>query len=133
MLQFPMTPFIAHALATLVVVFHVVFVTFVLLGGWLVRRWRRMAYVHLAAVGWAIYVEWSGAICPLTPLENSLRAAAGLDAYGGDFVARYIFPVLYPDGLTREAQMLIGAVALLVNAVVYVRLLRRRRSNRVES
>ncbi len=128
-----MTPSAAHALATLVVVSHVAFVTFVLLGGWLVRRWRRMAYGHLAAVGWAIYVEWSGAICPLTPLENSLRATAGLDAYGGDFVARYIFPVLYPDGLTREAQLLIGAVVLLVNAVVYVRLLRTRRSNTVES
>ena len=119
MLQFPMTPFIAHALATLVVGFHVAFVTFVLLGGWLVRRWRRMAYVHLAAVGWAIYVEWSGAICPLTPFENSLRAAAGLEPYGGDFVARYIFPVLYPDGLTRETQIVLGAIVLGANAAMY--------------
>ena len=120
-----MTPFVAHTLATVVVLIHVAFVTFVLLGGWLVRRWRRMAYVHLAAVGWAIYVEWSGAICPLTPLENSLRAAAALDAYGGDFVARYIFPVLYPDGLTRETQIMLGAIVLIVNVAAYAVLMAR--------
>jgi hypothetical protein len=76
-------------------------------------------------------VEWSGAICPLTPLENSLRAAAGLEAYAGDFVAEYIFPVLYPDGLTRGAQLLIGAVVLAINLAVYGVLRRRRRSNKV--
>ena len=121
-----MTPFIAHALATCVVLLHVGFVTFVLFGGVLVLRWARTAYVHLAAVGWAIYVEWSGAICPLTPLENSLRAAAGLEAYAGDFVATYVFPVLYPEGLTRRIQIVLGAVVLAVNAVVYATMIARR-------
>jgi len=98
-----------------------------------VLRWRRLAYLHLAAVIWAVYVEWAGAICPLTPLENTLRAAAGLDAYAGDFVAEYVFPLLYPDGLTRHAQLVIGVAVLAVNGCVYTVLLRQRRSNTVAS
>ena len=124
-----MRPPAAHVLATLVVAAHIAFVAFVVIGGLLVLRWRKLLYLHLAAVGWAVYVEWSGAICPLTPLENSLRAAAGLEAYAGDFVAKYVFPVLYPDGLTRDAQLTIGAAVLAVNGCIYAMLLRRRRSN----
>jgi hypothetical protein len=75
---------------------------------------------HLPAVAWAAYIEFSGGICPLTPLENELRARAGLDYYGGDFVARYLFPVLYPGGLTREAQLVIGLVVLAVNLGLYI-------------
>ena len=124
-----MSPLAAHVLATLVVAAHIAFVAFVVLGGLFVLRWRKLLYLHLAAVGWAVYVEWSGAICPLTPLENTLRAAAGLEAYAGDFVAKYVFPVLYPDGLTRDAQLTIGAAVLAVNGCIYAMLLRRRRSN----
>jgi hypothetical protein len=128
-----MTPFAAHVLATAVVLAHLLFVAFVMAGGVLALRWRRVAYLHLAAVAWAIYVEWSGAICPLTPLENSLRAAAGLEAYAGDFVAQYVFPLLYPEGLTRRAQLLIGIVVLAVNSIVYVAVIvRSRRSTAVE-
>jgi len=124
-----MSPPAAHVLATLVVAAHVLFVAFVVIGGLLVFRWRKLLYLHLAAVVWAVYVEWSGAICPLTPLENTLRAAAGLEAYAGDFVAEYVFPVLYPDGLTRGGQLAIGAAVLAVNGCIYAMLLRRRRSN----
>jgi hypothetical protein len=127
-----MTPFAAHVLATAVVLAHLFFVAFVMAGGVLALRWRKVAYLHLAAVTWAIYVEWSGAICPLTPLENSLRAAAGLEAYAGDFVAEYVFPLLYPDGLTRRAQLLIGIVVLAVNSIVYAAVIARgRRSSPV--
>ena len=124
-----MTPLAAHVLATLAVAAHVTFIAFVVIGGLLVLRWRKLWYLHVAAVIWAVYVEWSGAICPLTPLENTLRTAAGLEAYAGDFVAEYVFPVLYPDGLTREAQFAIGATVLAVNGCVYVVLLRQRKSN----
>jgi len=128
-----MTPFAAHLLATAVVLAHLSFVAFVMAGGVLALRWRKVAYLHLAAVAWAVYVEWSGAICPLTPLENSLRAAAGLEAYAGDFVAEYVFPLLYPDGLTRRAQLAIGIVVLAVNSVVYAAVIvRSRRSTRVD-
>jgi hypothetical protein len=117
-------------LATLVVLAHVVFVAFVVVGAFLVLRWRRVAYLHLAAVIWAVYVECSGAICPLTPLENRLRAAAGFEAYAGDFVAEYVFPVLYPDGLTRRAQIFIGVAIVVFNGCVYgAVVLRRRGSN----
>jgi hypothetical protein len=123
-----MTPFVAHTLATTVVVLHLAFVVFAIAGGVLAIRWPRIAYVHLPAVAWAIFVEWSGVICPLTPLENSLRAAAGLEAYAGDFVAKYILPLLYPDGLTRTTQILIGFLVLAVNLIAYAVLLRRYRS-----
>ena len=113
----------AHALATLVVVLHLAFVVFVAAGGFLAWRWRPVMYVHIPAALWGIYVEWSGVICPLTPLENALRSAAGLDLYAGDFVARYIFPLLYPEGLTRGAQLMIGAFVVVVNGVAYARIL----------
>lgn len=124
-----MSPLAAHVLATLVVAAHVAFIAFVVGGGLLVLRWRRLSYVHLTAVIWAVYVEWSGAICPLTPLENALRAAAGLEAYAGDFVAEYVFPVLYPDGLTRLSQLVIGVAVLAINGCVYALLLRQHKSN----
>ena len=124
-----MNPLAAHVLATVVVLAHVAFVVFVVVGGLLVLRWRKLAYLHLAAVIWAVHVEWSGAICPLTPLENSLRSTAGLEAYAGDFVAEYVFPLLYPEGLTRRAQLIIGTVVVALNACIYGVVLRQRRSN----
>jgi hypothetical protein len=124
-----MTPLAAHVLATLVVAAHVTFIAFVVIGGLFVLRWRKLWYLHVAAVIWAVYVEWSGTICPLTPLENTLRTAAGLEAYAGDFVAEYVFPVLYPDGLTRGTQFAIGAAVLAINGSVYAVLLRQRKSN----
>jgi hypothetical protein len=119
----------AHVLATAVVLVHLTYIAFVIAGAFLVLRWRKLSYLHLAAVAWAVYVEWAGAICPLTPLENQLRAAAGLEAYAGDFVAEYIFPVLYPNGLTRRTQLFIGAVVAVLNSCIYMMVLRRRRSN----
>jgi hypothetical protein len=124
-----MNPLTAHVLATLVVSAHVAFIAYVVVGGLFALRWPKLLYLHVAAVIWAVYVEWAGAICPLTPLENTLRAAAGLEAYSGDFVAEYVFPLLYPEGLTRRAQLLIGTAVLAVNVCVYTMLLRRRRSN----
>jgi hypothetical protein len=105
--------------AGLVVLVHLSFVLFAAAGALLSLKWPRVAWVHVPAVGWAAYIELAGDICPLTPLENALRARAGLDFYSGDFVARYLFPVLYPGGLTREAQTVIGVVVLLVNVVLY--------------
>ena len=89
---FLMSSATAHALATLVVVIRVAFVIFVVAGGALALRWPKLAFVHVSAVAWAVYVEWSGAICPVTPLENALRGATGLHAYADDFVATYGFP-----------------------------------------
>lgn len=120
-------------LAALVVAIHVAFVWFVVAGAWLALRWPRVIWLHIPAVVWAVWIEWTGRICPLTPLENDLRARAGLARYEGDFIARWVFPLLYPDGLTREVQVALGAAALVLNAGIYAWLLSRRRRGRARS
>ena len=119
------------ALADLVVLVHVLFVGLVLLGGVLVWRWPRVAWVHVPAVIWGVTIEWTGAICPLTPLENWLRSKAGEAGYATDFVAQYFLPLLYPAGLTRSTQFLVGGLVLVLNMAVYGWLLARRRSGRL--
>jgi hypothetical protein len=113
------------SLAALVVVVHLAFVVFATLGGMLAIRWPRIAWVHLPCAAWAAFVEFSGRICPLTPLENALRRRAGLEYYSGDFVANYIFPVLYPEGLTRDAQVVFGTFVVVLNIGAYSWVLRR--------
>ncbi len=112
-------------LADLVVALHLLFVLFAVAGGVLVWRYPRLAWLHLPALLWAVGIELSGGVCPLTPLENRLRAMAGEGGYTGGFVERYLMPVLYPAGLTREAQVVLGVGLAGLNAVVYARLLRR--------
>lgn len=114
-------------LAGLVVLFHLAFVLFAAAGALLALRWRWVPWLHIPAAAWAVSIEFSGGICPLTPLEHDLRATAGLDSYSGDFVARYLFPVLYPDGLTREAQVIIGLAVLTANLGLYIFVYTRRR------
>jgi Protein of Unknown function (DUF2784) len=114
-------------LAGAVVVLHLGFVVFVAAGGLLVWRWRRLAWVHLPAVAWGVWIELSGGICSLTPLENDLRRLGGETAYGGDFVAHYLLPVLYPEGLDRGIQAALAGAVLALNAAAYWRLLRRAR------
>jgi hypothetical protein len=114
-------------LADLTVVVHLAFVLFVLLGGLLVLRRPRVAWLHLPAVAWGAWIEFAGAICPLTPLENWLRTEAGGAAYASSFTERYLLPVLYPASLSRESQWLIGALVLVVNAALYASIARRHR------
>jgi hypothetical protein len=116
--------------ADAVLVLHFAFVLFVALGALLVLRWPRSAWIHLPAAAWGVAIEFGGWICPLTPLENHLRRLAGDAPYRGDFIARYLMPVLYPDGLTREAQLALGSAALLFNAALYVLVVRRGRTRR---
>jgi hypothetical protein len=115
-------------LADLLVGLHVAFVLFVALGGFLVVRWPRVAWAHVPAAAWGAGIELTGGICPLTPLENALRARAGAAVYEGDFVARYLLPVLYPEGLTREAQLALASAVIVTNAVLYTVAVRRHRS-----
>jgi len=106
--------------ADAILVIHFVFVAFVVAGGALVLRWPKLAWVHLPAVVWAALVELNGWICPLTPLEVSLRKSAGEAGYAGDFIEHYVVALLYPEGLTRAMQMAFGGLVLLMNAAVYV-------------
>lgn len=109
--------------ADFVVALHVGFVVFVLLGGLLVLRWRWVAWLHVPAAIWGVMIEYSGWVCPLTPLENYLRERNGDAAYRGDFIQHDLLPLLYPGDLTRSVQFLLGTLALAVNAFVYWRVL----------
>jgi len=113
-------------LADLTVVLHVAFVVFVVLGGLLVVRRPRLAWLHLPAAAWGAWVEFAGWVCPLTPFENWLRTRGGGLAYTSGFIEQYLMPLLYPASLSRELQYALGAVVLLVNAVIYTTLLRGR-------
>jgi len=106
-------------LADLVLIVHLAFVVFVLCGGLLVLKWRWVAWLHLPAALWGAVVEFTGWICPLTPLENWLRAQGGAVGDEYDFTARYLLPILYPGDLTRDLQFLLGTVVVLLNAAVY--------------
>ena len=105
--------------ADLLVVVHLAFVGFVGFGGFAVPYRPRLVWLHLPAAAWGVGIELSGAICPLTPIEQWLRMQGGAAGYEGDFVARYLFPVLYPAGLTRQAQIVLGMAAFGINAAAY--------------
>ena len=118
----------ASALAAdAVVVLHLAFIAFVIAGGFLSLGWRWLPIVHLPALAWGIWIELSGGICPLTPLENRLRAQAGESGYGGGFVEHYLVPIVYPPGLTGSTQLLLGAGLIVVNVVAYLLVARRLR------
>ena len=114
----------ALMLADIVVAAHLAFIIFAVFGGILLLRWPRLMWLHLAAVAWAALVELFGWICPLTPLENWLRGPA---AYSSDFVAHYVLPLMYPEGLTRTVQIGLGVSVLALNIGVYGWIFSRRR------
>ena len=109
----------ARLAADAVVLLHLAFIAFAMLGGVLVAWRTRIAWLHLPAAAWGAWIEFSGAICPLTPLENHLRRMAGASGYAGGFVERYLIPIVYPAGLTAQAQQSLGALVVAVNLAVY--------------
>jgi hypothetical protein len=112
-------PFFYELLADLVVGVHFLFVLFVIFGGLMVVKWRPLIGPHIAAALWGALIEFSGWICPLTPLENWFREKAGEGGYRSDFIARYLLPVLYPEGLTRAMQIALGVTVVAVNLLIY--------------
>ena len=108
-----------RVLADVTVGLHLAFVTFVVLGGLLVLRWPKLAWVHLPVAFYGVLIEWVGWLCPLTPLENWLRGRAGGAGYTGGFVEHYILPLLYPGQLTDAVRLALGGVVVLVNVGVY--------------
>jgi len=117
-------------LADAVLLAHAAFVAFVMLGGLLVLRWPRIAWVHLPAAAWGAGIEFAGGICPLTPLENHWRRLAGQQGYEHGFVEQYVVAVLYPEGLTRGTQVLLGLLVVAVNAILYLIAWRRKQASR---
>lgn len=112
-------------LANAVVVVHALFILFVVWGGFLVWRRRWVAAIHVPCAVWGVMIEYRGWICPLTPLENALRARAGEAGYGGGFVEHYLVPAIYPSGLTPRIQVMLGTFVLAINVLAYAVLLRR--------
>ncbi len=106
-------------LADLTLCIHVSFVLFVIFGGLLVLRWWWIAWLHLPAAAWGAFVEFTGWICPLTPLENWLRAQGGEISSRSDFIAQYLLPVLYPGDLTQDIQLLLGTGVVVLNTAMY--------------
>jgi hypothetical protein len=115
-------------LADLVLLLHGAFIAFALLGALAWLRWPYAPLLHLPAVAWGVGIEVFGGICPLTPLENALRRAAGSPEYAGGCIERYLGPLIYPAGLTPVTQWLLALGLLLANALLYAWVLRRRRA-----
>jgi len=114
-------------LATLVVLAHFAFILFVMFGGLLALRWRWVPWAHIPCFLWGAGIEVVGGICPLTPLENRLREAAGESQYAGTFIEHYILPVVYPAGLTRTVQLVLAVSLVALNVAIYAWVIRRRR------
>ena len=115
------------------VLFHLLFILFVLFGGLLLLKWRHLAWWHLPAAAWGVAVEVFHLTCPLTQWENLMRNAAGQVGYGGGFIEHYVWPVIYPAGLTPSIQLGLGGVVLAINVWVYVRVFRQRKSRRTST
>ena len=113
-------------LAALTVAAHFAFLIFVTGGGLLALQWRWVPWVHVPCFLWGGYIELTGGICPLTPLENRLRRSAGSTEYAGTFIDHYLLPILYPAGLTRGMQVALGIGVLALNVGIYSWVLRRR-------
>ena len=116
-------------LADLLLVLHATFILFVVLGGLLVLWRPGFAWIHVPAALWGILIEFQGWICPLTYLENDLRAVAGTEGYSGGFIDHYLVPLVYPSGLTHDMQIQLGLVVLFINAIIYTLVWRKSRAS----
>lgn len=106
-------------LASALVVFHFGFVLFVIFGAALLFRWPGLVWLHVPALAWGLYIEFSRGVCPLTPLENQWRAKAGQQGYDGGFIEHYMLPLIYPNGITPTIQMVLGIVLVVLNVALY--------------
>lgn len=105
--------------ADILVVIHVLFILFVVLGGFLVLKWGWVKYLHIPCAIWGALIEFAGWICPLTPWEIELRWKGFQEGYKGGFISHYILPLVYPDELTRELQIFFGAIVVVINISIY--------------
>lgn len=119
---------VQRALADLVLVLHLAFIVVVVAGGLLALRWRWAPVVQLPAAVWGVFIEVSGGVCPLTPLENVLRRAAGSSGYPDSFIEHYLVPVVYPGSLSPRVQFVLAGLVVVANALVYLAVFRRRRA-----
>lgn len=123
----------ARLAADLLVVIHFSFVLFVVFGALLAFRWRWVILFHLPAVAWGALIEFQNWTCPLTPWENRLREMAGDKGFSGGFIEHYLLSVMYPEGLTRNVQIVLGSAVLVINIGIYTALVIRRMSRTRET
>lgn len=112
--------------ADFLVLIHFGFIIFVVLGGLLVLRWSRVAWVHIPTVAWGAWIEFTHSVCPLTPMEQGLRELAGTTNYRGGFIDHYIIPIVYPPGFSPETAQLLAFAVLSVNLIIYAAVIYRR-------
>ncbi|MGR9037173.1 MAG: DUF2784 domain-containing protein [Gammaproteobacteria bacterium] len=115
----------ASILADLIVLVHFGFILFVIFGGFLVFKWRKLIWLHLPAAAWGALIEFAGWLCPLTTIENDLRTESGGD-YASGFIEYYLIPIIYPSALTREIQIVFGFSVILINVLIYRKLFLKR-------
>jgi len=114
-----MNSMIYNILSNLVVIVHLLFILFVCLGALLVLKWPKLVWIHIPAALWGVVVEYLNMYCPLTPLENYFRHLGGTETYKTDFIDQYIIPLIYPEVLTRNLQIILGSIVLVLNFVIY--------------
>lgn len=112
-----------HALTEAVIIVHLAFLTFVIAGSLWARRCRWVIPFHIGALAWAVHAESSsGVVCPLTALENFFALRAGIAEYRSDFIAHYLVPVLYQEGLTPGWQFALTLTVVVLNLLAYLSL-----------
>ncbi len=114
--------------ADLTLLAHFAFIVLVVAGGLIVLRYPWFAWIHIPAACWGTFVELAGRICPLTTLENWFRLRAGQEGYTVSFIEKYVLPVIYPTGLTRDIQLILAGVVIAINAFIYAMILFRRKN-----
>ena len=117
-------------LADLVMLLHFGFIIFAVLGALLVARWPRLVWLHLPTAFWAMWIEFYGGVCPLTPLENRLRSMGGEAGYSESFIGHYIGAVIYPGEITTTVKIMLGLGVLIINLGLYAWLIKHRRHGR---
>lgn len=110
---------ISRLAADAVLLLHLAFIVFALLGAAVALRWRWIPWVHLPAAAWGFFVEFTARTCPLTYLENYFRVQAGQSGYAENFIEHYLLAIIYPAGLTREIQFALAGVVVVVNVAIY--------------
>ena len=106
--------------ADILLIIHLGFIIFVLLGGFLLLKWRWLSLVHFPALLWGVMLEFQGWNCPLTPVEQALRQMGGQQGYTGGFIQHYLLPLIYPSVLEADIQFILGLLLVLVNVIIYL-------------
>ena len=105
--------------ANLTLILHFIFILFVIFGGLLFFIFSKILYIHLPALLWGIYIELNNSVCPLTYLENWFLNKAELATYSNGFINNYLYPIIYPEGLTNNIQIYLGITLIVINILIY--------------